>query len=108
LTGVKAAAGEPAEHRVDGIDSVPVKRGSPMEFHIALTDAAPDPAVVQDALFNVDPTAVADLDMSGLVLRVSASATAADLVEVLRQVGWPVALEQVVQLPSICCGGCGG
>jgi hypothetical protein len=46
--------------------------------------------------------------MSGLVLRVSASATAADLVEVLRQVGWPVAPEQVVQLPSICCGGCGG
>jgi len=26
----------------------------------------------------------------------------------LRQVGWPVAPEQVVQLPSICCGGCGG
>jgi hypothetical protein len=108
LTGVKAVAGEPAEHRVDGIDTVPVKRGSSMEFHIALTDAAPDPAVVQDALFNVDPAAVADLDMSGLVLRVSASATTADLVEVLRQVGWPVALEQVVQLPSICCGGCGG
>ena len=75
-----------------------------MEFHIALTSASPDPGVVQDALFDVDPTAVVDLDMSGLVLRVSASATAADLVEAL----WPVALEQVVQLPSICCGGCGG
>ncbi|KZC39572.1 MULTISPECIES: hypothetical protein [Rhodanobacter] len=79
-----------------------------MEFHIALTEASPDPAVVQDALFNVDPTAVADLDMSGLVMRVSASATAADLIEVLRQVGWSVAPKQVVQLPSICCGGCGG
>lgn len=79
-----------------------------MEFHIALTDASPDPGVVQDALFDVDPTAVVDLDMSGLVLRVSASATTADLVEVLRQVGWPVTPEQVVQLPSICCGGCGG
>ncbi|OHE82507.1 hypothetical protein [Rhodanobacter soli] len=79
-----------------------------MEFHIALTGASPAPGVVQDALFDIDPTAVVDLDMSGLVLRVSASATAADLVEVLRQVGWPVAPEQVVQLPSICCGGCGG
>ncbi|CAM5540551.1 hypothetical protein [Rhodanobacter lindaniclasticus] len=79
-----------------------------MEFHIALTDASPDPAVVQNALFEIDPTAVADLDMSGLVLRVSAAATAADVAGVLRQVGWPVAPEQVVQLPSICCGGCGG
>ncbi|MGB3268870.1 MAG: hypothetical protein WBA65_02845 [Rhodanobacter sp.] len=79
-----------------------------MEFHIALTDAAPDPAVVQDALFDIDPTAVADLDMSGLVLRVSASASAADLIGILRQAGWTVTPEQVVQLPSICCGGCGG
>jgi hypothetical protein len=46
--------------------------------------------------------------MSGLVLRVSASATAADLIGILRQTGWTVTPEQVVQLPSICCGGCGG
>ncbi|MGS1000085.1 hypothetical protein [Rhodanobacter sp. UC4436_H3] len=79
-----------------------------MEFHIALTSASPEPAVVQDALFDVDPTAVVDLDMSGLVMRVSAAASATDLVEVLRQVGWSVTPAQVVQLPSICCGGCGG
>lgn len=79
-----------------------------MEFHIALADVSPDPGVVQDALFDVDPTAVVDLDMSGLVMRVSSSATAADLVEVLQQTGWPVTVDQVVQLPSICCGGCGG
>lgn len=79
-----------------------------MEFHIALADVSPAPAVVQDALFDVDPTAVVDLDMSGLVMRVSASATTADLVEVLQRIGWPVTAEQVVQLPSICCGGCGG
>lgn len=79
-----------------------------MEFHIALSSASPEPAVVQDALFDLDPTAVVDLDMSGQVLRVSAATTAVDLAEVLRQLGWPVAAEQVVQLPSICCGGCGG
>ncbi|MDW2982341.1 MAG: hypothetical protein WBG81_12725 [Rhodanobacter sp.] len=79
-----------------------------MEFHIALTSASPEPAVVQDALFDLDPTAVVDLDMSGQVLRVSAAMTAVDLAEVLRQLGWPVAVEQVVQLPSICCGGCSG
>jgi hypothetical protein len=79
-----------------------------MEFHIALTDASPDPGVIQDALFDVDPTAVADLDMSGLVLRVSFSATVTDVIEVIRGTKWAVAPEQVVQLPSICCGGCGG
>ncbi|TAL84940.1 MAG: hypothetical protein EPN69_08055 [Rhodanobacter sp.] len=78
-----------------------------MEFHIALADASPDPGVVQDALFDVDPTAVVDLDMSGLVMRVSATASAADVVDVLQRTGWPVTADQVVQLPSICCGGCG-
>ncbi len=79
-----------------------------MEFHIALTDGSPDPHVIQDALFDVDPAGVVDLDMSGLVLRISSSATAADVVEVICRAGWEVAPEQVVQLPSICCGGCGG
>jgi hypothetical protein len=102
-----AARGGVAEHRGQR-HVVGCKRGNPMEFHIALTEVAPDPAVVQDALFDIDPTAVADLDMSGLVLRVSASATAADLIGILRQTGWTVTPEQVVQLPSICCGGCGG
>lgn len=79
-----------------------------MEFHIALTSDAPDAAVVQDALFNVDPSAVVDLDMSGTVMRISASAMADELVTVLHQTGWHVAVKDVVQLPSICCGGCGG
>jgi hypothetical protein len=108
LTGVKATLAGTAEHRFRRHHGGVHETGSPMEFHIALAGASPAPGVVQDALFDVDPTAVVDLDMSGLVLRVSASATAADLVEVLRQVGWPVTPEQVVQLPSICCGGCGG
>ncbi len=79
-----------------------------MEFHIAIVDASPEPAVVQDALFDVDPAAVVDLDMSGLVMRVSSSVTVTDLVEVLQRTGWPVGADQVVQLPSICCGGCSG
>jgi len=31
-----------------------------------------------------------------------------DLVEVLHRTGWAVAQNQVMALPSICCGGCGG
>jgi hypothetical protein len=87
---------------------VPMKRDDPMEFHITLTDTSPPLDAIRDALFDMDPAAVVDLDMNGLVMRISSSAEAVDLVGVLRQTGWTVTPEQVVQLPSICCGGCGG
>lgn len=79
-----------------------------MEFQIALTDACPGPDVIQDIMFEVDPSAVVDLDMSGLVMRISSYVTVTDLIEVLRRTGWTVAPEQVAQLPTICCGGCSG
>ena len=79
-----------------------------MEFHIALTNTSPAAGVIEDALFELDPAAVVDLDMSGLVMRISSSVDVPDLVQVLRQTGWEVGVKQVVQLPSICCGGCGG
>jgi hypothetical protein len=85
-----------------------MNRDKLMEFHIVVTEAASEPNVIENALFDIDPTAVADLDMSGLVLRISSSATIADLIVALGQTGWVVTPEQVVQLPSICCGGCGG
>lgn len=79
-----------------------------MEFHIALTDACPGPEVIQDAMFDIDSSALVDLDMSGLVMRISSYVPVGDVIEALQQAGWTVAQNQVVQLPSICCGGCGG
>lgn len=79
-----------------------------MEFHIALTDASPHPDVVQDAMFDIDPSALVDLDMSGLVMRISSWVPVSDLITVLHRIGWAVKPEQVTQLPSICCGGCSG
>ena len=79
-----------------------------MEFHIALTDACPGPDAIQDVMFDADPNAVIDLDMSGLVMRISSYVTVTDLIEVLRRTGWTVAPEHVVQLRTICCGGCSG
>jgi hypothetical protein len=108
LTGVKVALAKTLEHEVPQHRGIIQTRADPMEFHIALSDTAPAPGVVHDALFDVDPTAVVDLDMSALVMRVSAAATAAELVDVLQRTGWLVTAHQVVQLPSICCGGCGG
>jgi hypothetical protein len=48
-----------------------------MEFQIALTDTCPGPDVIQDVMFDIDPNAVVDLDMSGLVMRISSYVTAA-------------------------------
>lgn len=79
-----------------------------MEFHIALTDASPRPEVVQDAMFDIDPSALVDLDKDGVVMRISTWVPLRDLIEALRCTGWAVKSEQVVQLPSICCGGCSG
>lgn len=79
-----------------------------MEFHIALTDTCPGLDAIQDAMFDVDPNTVVDLDMSGEVMRISSYVDVADLIEVLQRTGWTVAPDQVAQLPSICCGGCGG
>lgn len=79
-----------------------------MEFHIAISDDSPAAAVVQDAMFDIDPSALVDLDMSGSVMRISSWVPVRDLVEVLQRTGWAVEQEQVVQMPSICCGGCSG
>ena len=79
-----------------------------MEFHIPINDTRPDLDAVEGALFDVDSNALVDLDASGSTLRISSYVTIADLIEVLQRAGWTVGEEQVVQLPTICCGGCGG
>jgi len=79
-----------------------------MEFHIAITGARPELEAVEDAMFDVDSNALVDLDPSGSTLRISSFVTIEDLVDIMRRTGWTVAPEQVVQLPTICCGGCSG
>lgn len=79
-----------------------------MEFQIALTAASPTPEVVQNAMYDVDSSALVDLDMSGLIMRISSWVPVSDLITVLQRTGWTVKSEQIAQLPSICCGGCSG
>lgn len=79
-----------------------------MEFHIALTDTSPGTDVVQNAMYDIDPSSLVDLDMSGLIMRISSWIPVGDLIAVLQQTGWSVTPDQVVELPSICCGGCSG
>ncbi len=79
-----------------------------MEFHIDLCGAVPGLDVLDDALRCADPSALVDIDPGGNVLRISTSIGAAQLATLVRQAGLPVSVDQVRQLPSICCGGCSG
>ena len=77
-----------------------------MEFHIDMKTDTPDPATIEAALCALDPAAL--LDMDGSTLRVATSLDARALAAVIVAAGYPLEQAQVVQLPSICCGGCSG
>lgn len=78
-----------------------------MEFHVRTAGPLPTLAIIEDALLAFDPAAVVDLDLvQGL--RVNAAIDAAALVQLLNDVGARVLPGEVVQQPSVCCGGCSG
>ena len=79
-----------------------------MEFHIEMADPSAALGFIENALRDVDPMSVVDIDSSGKIIRVSAALTAVQLIELIRDAGHTLAPRQVVQLPSICCGGCSG
>lgn len=88
--------------------SRPQDRDSQMEFHIKLHAAPRDVDTVRDAIQAVDPAAVVDIDSSGQSLRVAAAVDSAELLTVIRQAGYALDADRVIQIPSVCCGGCGG
>ena len=79
-----------------------------MEFRIRTRGSQPDLDTINDALAAVDPSAVADLEAATATLRVSVALGSHDLLALLAQAGHPVNRKQLEQVPSVCCGGCGG
>ena len=63
---------------------------------------------VEDAIFDVDPAAVVDFTPATARLRVAAALERDHLGRLLASAGCPVPTNAIVQLPSICCGGCSG
>ena len=78
-----------------------------MEFRIAMSTPI-DPGAIEQALREVDPAALVDIDPLDGSLRVAASVDAVQLVALLDRAGYPVARSQVAQAASTCCGGCSG
>lgn len=77
-----------------------------MEFRVKLV--APDLGVIEEAVRAADPAALVDVDPVDRTLRVTAWVDADDLAALLTQAGYPVTLQHIHQVPSICCGGCSG
>lgn len=79
-----------------------------MEFHVDGLPAAADMAAIADAIYNIDPAALVDIDPATGALRVNAAMSAADLSAAIGSAGQDAGSLLVMQLPSNCCGGCGG
>lgn len=77
-----------------------------MEFRVQLAASTPDITVINEVLQAVDATAYVDIDPVDQSLRVTAWLEGADITSLLANSGF--AVREIRQLPSICCGGCGG
>ena len=78
-----------------------------MEFSLRVT-RSPDVAALERRLLDLDPSALLDLAGDGLEVRISSMATAQELLDCVRAAGVDVQAGDLVQLPSVCCGGCSG
>lgn len=78
-----------------------------MEFHVTAKDVGARLSEIEDAILDIDPAAVVDIDGDG-VLRVAAALDAPGLERLLGDAGLTLGPGDITQLPSICCGGCSG
>lgn len=79
-----------------------------MEYHINFCGSAPSASAIEDIVREVDPAAMVDIGQGAATLRIAASIGVGELAALVSRAGIAVAPSQVVQLPSICCGGCSG
>ena len=72
------------------------------------TDASPDLAAIECAIAELDPSVQIDLDASGQTVRISTLVTRDELLGCLHDAGATDPSQHLTQVPSDCCGGCGG
>jgi hypothetical protein len=79
-----------------------------MEFHVDLFHPISDLGMIERTIQAVDPAALLDVDPAGETLRIATGLDASELVTLIGRTGYGLDPVQVRQLPSVCCGGCGG
>lgn len=107
LMWVRARAGAAIDHGDTTGGSADLEE-NPMKFNIRTNGRPVDLASVEQALLSADPAGMVDLDGLNNVLRVSTYLDGAGLQSLITDAGFSVPLGDVEQMPSECCGGCGG
>lgn len=79
-----------------------------MEFHLPLTEPLPILDPLREALQGLDPAAVVDTAVGGRTLRIATALGPLEVAQSLRSQGLAVTADQLLTLPSVCCGGCSG
>lgn len=79
-----------------------------MEFRIDIKGEAPDLEVVGDVVGWLDAAVVVDFSQLDSQLRIATSLSQGDLLAALVRAGLVLAPDAIIQLPSVCCGGCSG
>lgn len=79
-----------------------------MEYTLRNTGRPPDLATVERVLRALDPAVVVDLVDGARMLRISSCATPGEIIDYLRSAGIEASSAALLQLPSVCCGGCSG
>lgn len=80
-----------------------------MEYEVSLLGREPLPlAAITESLLAADPAALVDVDGGRALLRLSTFLCADEVLVALAQAGFSVTGPDLRQLPSVCCGGCGG
>jgi len=77
-----------------------------MEFNVVINTRTANLARIDEALREIDPAALVDAKAGGL--RIAGAFDVATLQNVLHDAGCDIAEQAIEQLPSACCGGCGG
>ncbi|WP_133477575.1 hypothetical protein [Cognatilysobacter segetis] len=79
-----------------------------MQYEIAGVPATLDLPLFTQLITDADPAAVVDLAPGTRTLRMSTVLGTHAVLDALGRTGVDVASTEVDQLPSQCCGGCGG
>ncbi len=79
-----------------------------MKFKIRTDGLTIDVFAIEEALMDVDPAALIDIDRKTCSLRVSTCLDDAELLSLIKDAGFPIPAENLQGVPSDCCGGCSG
>ena len=79
-----------------------------MEFHLRLARPIENLWTVRDSVLSADPSAVVDTAADGMTLRIAAVLGPEDLARSLGRAGVAATADDILIIPSVCCGGCSG